>query len=649
MKKLLLTLSACLAVSSISFAQLTENFESTTGSALPAGWSQTVVPSSGPNDSVGWNSGTNATLASTDFSIPAHTRFVAVNDDKKAGANNSSSVLYTPIFSTVGMTSPYLSFDCSFLHNAYGGFYEQAQVEISTDGGSTWNLVDTLAGNTVYWWEPRNMSLGSFAASATTQLRFTYKDNTGWEYGWAIDNVSVFSAAANDIALTALAPATGSPNSYGLGGSNVTITGSVFNNGASTITSYNVVYVFNGGAPVVNTFTGVSIAPFTTATFTATTPVTLPTAVGPYQLQAMAVLPGDANASNDTSDLDTLNTAAFMPTKKLAIEEGTGTWCGWCPRGAVYMDSLHTLYGDNVSLVAVHNNDPMEVTAYDAWMGSQISGYPSVVIDRRMVADPSALLQVYTQHSSDFAFADVTAVPTLTGSTLSVAVTVKPAINIKNARLALVLTEDEVHGTVAGYNQTNYYSGSSSAFLTGQGLNYNALPNPIPAAQMYFNHVGRSITPSATGGTGLLPASMTYSTPYNYTFSGVSLDPTWVRGYVHGIVLLIDGSNGAVLNSQNFKAAVGIKDLEAGIANMMVVPNPATSEATIRLDLKTASKVQVEISDIAGRSVYSIPATECGSGNNMINIPLNNFATGLYNVKVQTESGIVTTKLNVVK
>ena len=648
MKKSLLSVAAFLALGLTSNAQWTENFETTVGTALPTGWAQTVAAGAVISDSVGWNSGTNTTLGSTDFPMFPHTRYVAVNDDKRAGANNTNSFLTSPTFS-LGTGNWWLKFDCSYLGRTFSSATESAKVEISTDGGTTWTVVSTLTGNANFWWEMRHINLTAYAGMSNLMLGFRYNDGGGWLYGWGIDDIEVFSPASNDIALTAIAPATGSPNSYGVGGANITVQGQVFNNGGTTITSFNAKYVFNGGAVVTNPVTGVSIAPFTTGTFTATTPVTLPAAVGPYQLQVWAELTGDANSANDTAGLDTLNTVGFMPTKVLAVEEATGTWCQWCPRGIVFMDSLHVLYGNNVSLVAVHNNDPMEVTAYDAWMGTQVGGYPSAMVDRRYEVDPGAsLLDAYTQLSDDFGFATVTAAPTLTGSSLSVAVTVKPALNLNGARLALVITEDDVKGTGSGWNQANAYSGSTTNILTGGGVNYNALPSSIPASMMSYQFVARSIDPSATGGAGLLPASMVYNTDYTYTFNK-TLDAAWAVNKVHGVILLIDGANGAVLNSANFAAVVGVSDINAGVENFVVAPNPASTQANVIFDLQNSGNVSVTVYDMVGRAVYSVPSSFMNAGTSRISMPLDNFSTGLYNVKVQTENGTISGKFNVVK
>ena len=60
--------------------------------------------------------------------------------------------------------------------------------------------------------------------------------------------------------------------------------------------------------------------------------------------------------------------------KVVVGEEGTGTWCQWCPRGAVFMDKFANDFGQYWAGIAVHNNDPMTVADYDAGIGALIGG-----------------------------------------------------------------------------------------------------------------------------------------------------------------------------------------------------------------------------------------------------------------------------------
>ena len=362
-------------------------------------------------------------------------------------------------------------------------------------------------------------------------------------------------------------------------------------------------------------------------------------------------LTGDANHVNDTSVMDTLTTVTFIPTKKLAIEEGTGTWCGWCVRGIVYMDSLKTLYGNNVSLIAVHNGDPMVVTAYDSWMGTKISGYPSVVVDRTTVDDPQNLLALYNNHHNDFGFADITAVGTLTGTTaVSVAVTVKPALNLNgDYRLVLVLTEDKVHGSGSTWDQHDYYSfQSQNLALTGGGVNYQDSTNPIPSASMYYEHVARSISPSVSGTAGVLPASMTAGTTYPATLTA-TISTSWNVNKMHGIVMLLNNANGHVLNTQNMDYASGLSNLSSGVSSVSIYPNPANDQAFLSFSLENNSKVSVEVIDMVGHVVNTIAAGELTTGTQHVAVGTENLAPGLYNVKVITETGSATQRLTVIK
>ena len=70
----------------------------------------------------------------------------------------------------------------------------------------------------------------------------------------------------------------------------------------------------------------------------------------------------------------------MITKKKILIEEATGTWCLWCPRGEVYAKEIAKTYPDDVILVSVHGNDPMEHEPYK--VSADFSFYPAAYIDR---------------------------------------------------------------------------------------------------------------------------------------------------------------------------------------------------------------------------------------------------------------------------
>src|SRR5690606_34885604 len=103
----------------------------------------------------------------------------------------------------------------------------------------------------------------------------------------------------------------------------------------------------------------------------------------------------DPDMSNN-SQMTSIRAISQNGGTKVLIEEGTGTWCQWCPRGAVAMEYMYNNYSDKFVGIAVHEGipqwpDPMQVTAYAN--GSNFSGYPSMHIDR-VIKDESVSQEI---------------------------------------------------------------------------------------------------------------------------------------------------------------------------------------------------------------------------------------------------------------
>src|SRR5699024_9086047 len=89
----------------------------------------------------------------------------------------------------------------------------------------------------------------------------------------------------------------------------------------------------------------------------------------------------DADSSNDMGDALTYVVSQDV-TKMVVFEEGTGTWCGYCPRGIVAMEYMYDNSNQfpNFIGIAVHNQDPMMVAEYDN--GANFPGFPNSNVDR---------------------------------------------------------------------------------------------------------------------------------------------------------------------------------------------------------------------------------------------------------------------------
>jgi len=426
----------------------------------------------------------------------------------------------------------------------------------------------------------------------------------------------------------------------------------IVNGGSTAITSMKVDLSYNGST-TTQTVTGINIP--TAGIYTVSMPSTvlvagsLPVTALVYEVNGGA---GDNTPTNDMLS-EQINPVVPAPGKMVVGEEATGTWCQWCPRGAVFMDLYETKYQDFWAGIAVHNGDPMTVADYDTGIGSLIGGYPSALVDRMGDVDPSGM-------SSDF-FTRLQTAPKATllnGATwdpntrvlnVSVRYTFSSGAN-GNYKSACVLTEDDVTGTGAGWSQSNAYAGGNNGTMGG----YESLPNPVPASQMVYNHVARAIAPSFAGMSGIFPASINAGDVHivNYTFT---LPAGWDENQIHIVGMLID-PNGkidnagsadivtAVNNGYETGINVGIAEVLSETKTLTLAPNPAYGSASVLLQIKAESDVSVYVSDLNGKAMLRGEYSNL-SGAQSIGLNLNGLAAGIYNVQVWINGTMYSEKL----
>ncbi|MCI5058294.1 MAG: Omp28-related outer membrane protein, partial [Flavobacteriales bacterium] len=259
---------------------------------------------------------------------------------------------------------------------------------------------------------------------------------------------------------------------------------------------------------------------------------------------------GNGNDDYGNDDTKLLHVTPIDPAngKIVVAEEATGTWCQWCPRGAVYMERFTRKYGKFFAGVAVHNGDPMADAIYDTGLNGLISGYPSAVVDRGSDIDPSAMEPDFLTRIMIEPAASLTNVATYDPATKELKVTVKTDYQQTGSgayKIACVLTEDSVTGTSSGYAQSNAYAGGASGAMGG----YENLPSPVPASMMVYDHVARVIAPSFDGTQGNLLSSFSPGDTVSNTFS-FTLNNDWDADKIHIIAMLI-APNGRIETGSN--------------------------------------------------------------------------------------------------
>lgn len=228
--------------------------------------------------------------------------------------------------------------------------------------------------------------------------------------------------------------------------------------------------------------------------------------------------------------------------KYVVVEELTGTWCSYCPRGTVKGREL-SHDNDNVIFVAIHTSDPMAYSEYSDASG--LSSAPSANINRKhMGADTQSWESMVTQEANIAPPAYISVETNYNESTRELEAIVSAEFIEDfsgNLRLGGLVLEDAVTGQ-SGYDQSNSYSGGS--FMGG----FETLPNPVPANMIAYDHLSRYLLGGYDGAEGSIPSSVNSGETHSYTFN-YTLSEEYNHEYIRVAAWLINSDNGQVLNA----------------------------------------------------------------------------------------------------
>ena len=580
-----------------------------------------------------------------------------------------------------GVTTPYTTGSFEFIANFY----------VNQNTGAYFNFqADNIPGTT--WSLDVKMDLGNIVlentGSGINYLNSTYPENQWFELKifvdlsnniWSlyIDNIwkGSFTNTTNQIASLDLYPIIGHEfyvddvcytydstpiildnlnlalstiNSIsGLDGQLRNPVVNVINLGYTNITSFDVDFDYNGNT-ITENITGVNLITVGTHQVNFTNNITL---LGGSNVAISNIY--NINGINDDNPFDDTNSIqinAIIPAAgKLVIgEEATGTWCGWCPRGAVALNWMDHDYEGYWQGIAVHNGDPMTDADYDNGLYSFHGGsYPSGVVDRTNNIDPGDFKQDFLQRIVLDPNGIITNGAELIGDTLKVNLTVNFQNSVSgNYKLACVLVEDSVTGTTPQYYQSNSYSGGGAGPLIDvDGSDWANKPSSVPASQMVYRHVARGISPSFTG-------SPLANTSYNIGDSETlcfefTLDQSWDQSKIHIVGMLLDNGNlvdnassttitDAVNNGFTACATSTFGIYLNGPDRVNIYPNPASDNIYIS---NLIEKSSIKIYDIQGKLVLENKI----SNKEYVNISI--LSKGIYQVKFEGNNLNETRKL----
>lgn len=251
--------------------------------------------------------------------------------------------------------------------------------------------------------------------------------------------------------------------------------------------------------------------------------------------------------ADDNTATTRLNAFSTFYARNVVAEEGTGTWCAYCPRGIVGMEHMKATYPDTFVGISVHHNDEMSIEGYSTFC--QYTSYPMVVIDRLMYGyDPNIddLQALYDYQREQQTFADFSYEASIdaAAATVSGSATVSFDFDCNEAdyRWVAILTED----SVTGYQQLNAYAGGGNGEMGGFEDRDRYIDD------MVYNDVARKVYPSFEGEQASVPTTISKDTPYTYAFSFSLPETIQNQTKLWLSILLVDGYSGMVVNAHKF-------------------------------------------------------------------------------------------------
>lgn len=287
----------------------------------------------------------------------------------------------------------------------------------------------------------------------------------------------------------------------------------------------------------------------------------------------------------------------FATHRRAVAEEGTGMWCGYCPRDIVAMRQMREKYPDDFIGIAVHYDDVLGTAVADYCNKLHFPSFPSAYVNRTtLCGDPmpedskgqfscaEGLEKSFRDATRDAAPADVALTWTiLPNGKLGIVADAHFAISAYGSdyRFTAVAVEDDVSNST--YYQTNYYSGSAKP-LGGFELEDKTI-KPFT-----FDEVARAALLPFDGAEGDIPAHVEAGRHYAVT-KELKAPKYDNLANLRVVLMLLDARSGEVVNAIQTQAvsADEYNNILAGCGTPLTIDNATLPRHNYSLDGRPAT------------------------------------------------------------
>lgn len=305
---------------------------------------------------------------------------------------------------------------------------------------------------------------------------------------------------------------------------------------------------------------------------------------------------GHANEDIASKATHQLKVMTIVPIKTPLMEEFTGCWCGWCPRGWLALELMNQKYPGEFVAASYHNEDAMEITrSYPVSVG----GFPAANMNRNHPTEPYygdtnytvplGIEKLWMALREEITPANVMVEAHLNADQTEIIANASfdfcEDVENTNYGIAYIITADGLKGTSGNWLQHNYYSGMKDQYdgyldeLINQGEYLMLTYNDVVIAESHSG--GQSYTgiiPSTMHEGDIIEDSRTFKLSDMNSDYGTYENLVQDKSKLNVIALMIDANTKAVINCA--KAPVMV-DVDGSDAIININDDAAASSNTI--------------------------------------------------------------------
>jgi subtilisin-like proprotein convertase family protein len=542
---------------------------------------------------------------------------------------------------------------CTNTDSVHVTIYQLPNVTASSDAPANavcaGDSVTLNGGNALtYVWTGSVVDDETFAPSVTDTYTVTGTDANGCE------NTATITVTVNS--LPTVAASSNAPTDTVCAGSSVILSGS----GADTYAwtgSVNDGVAFTASTTDTYTVTGTDVNGCSDTAMITITVNTLPTVTATADTNAVCagvtvtLTGGGATSYAWTGSVN--DGVAFAPSATDTYTV-TGTDTNNCSNTAMITVTVHALPGVTASSNALANTVCAGSSVTLNGSGADTYSWTGSVTDG--TAFIAASTDTYTVTGTDANNCTNTAMITITVNTLpTVTASSDAPSNTVCAGDSVILTgggADTYSWTGSVTNGAAFAASSTDTYtVTGTDANncsntamITVTVNTLPVVDITFATSSYCINDPAITLSGESPAGGSWS---GNGVSGGMFDPATAGAGPSLITYTYTDGNGcsaADTSSILVDPCIGVAEAD-NTFGIVAYPNPATETINLSVNNINSDKIQIEITDITGRVLYSEQIASLAGRNIDAVIDLRSFASGTYLLKVGVDSGIKMLKI----